>query len=338
MRPCYALVRVAKKTIIARIKTRRVAVLAFDGVVLGDLAVPCELFGRARNADGTPAYEVRVCSARRRVRSRHVQLEVRSSLRELARAHTVVVPGLEEGAPIPGEVVAALRRALSAPRAERPRVMSICTGAFLLAATGALDGLRATTHWQACAALQERFPAVHVDPAVLFVDHGGLLTSAGATAAVDLCLHVVRKDLGAAQAARVARQAVASLERSGGQAQFIEHAPPAAEETSLAVLSTRIERSLGRDLSLPALAKHAGLSTRTLSRRVREQLGITPAQWVAQARVRRAQDLLESTDLSIERVAEEVGFRSAAVLREHFAKTVRVSPSQWRRSFASRAR
>jgi transcriptional regulator GlxA family with amidase domain len=327
---------VAKKTKTARIETRRVAVLAFDGVVLGDLSVPCEVFTRARNADGSPAYDVRVCSAQPRVRTRHLQLDVPHRLRQLGRAHTVVVPGLDEGAPLPTKAVAALKRALSSTRARRPRAMSICTGAFVLAATGVLDGLRVTTHWRACALLKQRFPALEVDPDVLYVDHGELLTSAGAAAAVDLCLHVVREDLGAVEAARVARLAVAPLERSGGQAQFIEHPPPETGDTPLADLGLWLECNVSEDLSLPALAKRAGLSTRTLTRHVKRHLGITPAQWVAQTRVRRAQALLERTELSIEQIAEQVGFGSTAVLREHFARSVKVSPSQWRRSFAGR--
>lgn len=309
--------------------------LAFDGVVLGDLSAPCEIFGRARNPDDSPAYEIRVCAARRSVKSAYVTLEAPHALRQLGQAHTIVVPGLEVDAPLPQAEIRALQRALAKPRKQRPRVMSICSGAFILAATGALDGRRATTHWQACDALQERFPEVEVDPNVLFVDHGDALTSAGATAAVDLCLHVVQMDLGAAQAAHVARCAVAPLVRSGGQAQFIEHVPPDADKTSLAALGTWLERNVAGDLSLAALAKRAGLSTRSLSRHVRRQLGITPAQWVAQTRVRRAQYLLERTDRSIERIAEDVGFRSSTVLREHFTRTLRVSPSQWRRSFSA---
>ena len=309
------------------------AVLAFDGVVLGDLSTPCEIFGRARNPDDSPAYEIRVCASQRSVKSEHVSLEAPHSLRQLAQAHTIVVPGLEVDAPMPVAAIKALQRALARPRRQRPRVMSICSGAFILAATGALDGRRATTHWQACDALQQRFPEIEVDPSVLFVDHGDVLTSAGATAAVDLCLHVVQMDLGAAQAAHVARCAVAPLVRSGGQAQFIEYRPPETDETSLATLATWLERNIAADLSLAALAKRAGLSTRSLSRHVRRQLGITPAQWVAQTRVRRAQYLLERTDRSVERIAADVGFRSTSVLREHFIKTLHVSPSQWRRSF-----
>ena len=311
--------------------------LAFDGVVLGDLSAPCEIFGRAREPDGSVAYDIRVCAAGRSVKSQHVDLQAPHSLRQLARAHTIVVPGLEVNAPMPSAAIKALERALAVPRPRRPRVMSICSGAFILAATGALDGRRATTHWLACDRLQQLHPEVQVDPAVLFVDHGDVLTSAGATAAVDLCLHVVQMDLGAAQAAHVARCAVAPLVRSGGQAQFIEHVPPSTDEASLAKLGTWLERNVAADLSLPALAKRAGLSTRSLSRHVRRQLGITPAQWVAQVRVRRAQYLLERTDRSIERIAEDVGFRSTSVLREHFVKSLRVSPSQWRRNFASRA-
>lgn len=312
-----------------------VAVLGFDGVVLGDLTLPCELFARASFPDGSAAYDVRVCATKATVRSRHVDLGVPHRLRTLGRADTIVVPGPDVGEPLPAEVVRALRRLLARPKRQRPRIMSICTGAFVLAAAGALDGRRATTHWLACPRLAQAFPNVEVDPEVLYVDHGDLLTSAGATAGLDLCLHVIRKDLGAAESARVARMSVAPLERSGGQAQFIEHAPPATEGTSLAALGAWIEAHLDAKLTLPALARRAGLSTRSLSRHCKAQLGLSPAQWVAQARVRRAQELLEQTDLSVERIAEAVGFGSPSVLRERFTKAVKLPPSRWRQQFAA---
>jgi transcriptional regulator GlxA family with amidase domain len=327
---------VARKTPSEGFETRRVVVVAFDGVVLGDLSLPCEIFARAQNPDGSRAYEVQVCAASRTVHSRDLSLQVRHGLTALASAHTIVVPGLEEGAPIPPRVVAALTRVLQARHP--PRVMSICTGAFVLAASGALDGLRVTTHWLACGLLQAFFPRVQVDPAVLFVDHGQRLTSAGAMAGVDLCLHVVRSDLGATQAAHVARLVVAPLERSGGQAQFIEHGLPSTDASSLASLGTWLERNLAGDLSLGAIARKAGVSPRTLTRHVGDELGLTPARWVAQLRVRRAQHLLEATSWSIERVAEAVGFGSSTVLREHFSRTVKVSPAHWRKTFSSRAR
>ena len=308
----------------------RVAVVAFDGVVLGDLATPCELFGRVRDSTDRAPYEVRVCSAATQVNSAHVALRVPWRLSWLRRAHTVIVPGTDDlDAPFPAPLLRAIRRA-----ADRgARVASICSGAFVLAATGLLDGRRATTHWRSAAELARRHPAITVDPDVLYVDNGNVLTSAGAAAAHDLCLHLVRRDLGAEVAAQVARMAVMPLERAGGQAQFIVHEPPTADGASIGALLAWLEKNLGRDLTLPLIARHAAMSTRTLSRRFREQAGTTPALWVAGARVRRAQRLLETTDLSVERIAAEAGFASSAVLRERFGRVVGTSPQAYRRTF-----
>lgn len=303
-----------------------VAVVAFDGVVLGDLATPCEVFGRAR--DG--GYVVRICSLAPVVASEHVTLKVPFRLGLLRRADTVIVPGVDDlDRVIPAALLRALRRAVD----RGARVASICTGAFVLAATGALDGRRATTHWRGAAELARRHPLVHVDPGVLYVDEGRLLTSAGAAAGLDLCLHLVRRDLGAAAAAEVARAAVMPLERTGGQAQFIVPDPPAADDTSMTRLLEWLEQNLRKDLPLHVVARRAAMSTRTLSRRFREQVGATPAAWIAQRRVRRGQQLLETTALSIEQIAASVGFGSATVLREHFARVVGTSPLAYRRAF-----
>jgi transcriptional regulator GlxA family with amidase domain len=182
--------------------------------------------------------------------------------------------------------------------------------------------------------LARRHPAIDVDPDVLYVDNGSLLTSAGAAAAFDLCFHLVRRDLGAEIAARAARTAVMPLERSGGQAQFIVHEQPAVVE-SMGPLLRWIGQNAGKQLSLSAVARHAAMSTRTLSRRFREQVGTTPVRWIAGARVRRAQQLLETTSLSVEQVATDVGFRSASVLREHFGGIVGTTPLAYRRAFGN---
>ena len=310
-----------------------VAVVAFDGVVLGDLATPCEVFGRVRNPEGRSAYEVRICSVGREVRSEHVTLKAPWRLSSVRRADTVIVPGIDPlDRPLPEELLRALRCAVD----RGARVASICSGAFVLAQTGALDGLKATTHWRAAQELARRYPAIEVNPDVLYVDNGNVLTSAGAAAGLDLCLHLVRRDLGAEIAANTARTAVMPLERSGGQAQFIVHNPPAmADNTAIAPLLIWIEQSLSKELSLPMIARRAAMSTRTLSRRFREQAGTTPAQWVAAARVRRAQRLLETTGLSVEEVATEVGFRSACVLRQHFGGIVGTNPLAYRRTFSA---
>ncbi len=300
--------------------------LAFDGVVLGDLATPLEIFGRC---DG---YSVWACSENERVRSGFVNLSVGSRLRSLHRADTIIIPGAESPATATLSLAAlgALRRAIE----RGARVASICTGAFLLAQTGALNERRATTHWRAASLLAQRFPRLRVDPDVLYVDEGQVLTSAGAAAGLDLCLHLIRKDMGAAVAARSAREAVMPLERTGGQAQFIEYEPP--DESGMERLLHWMEEQLKQDLSLRVIARRAGLSTRSLSRHFRARVGMSPAAWLAKARVRRAQQLLETSDLPIERVAEAVGFQSATVLRQHFDRALGTPPTLYRRAFRAR--
>jgi len=304
------------------------AVLAFDEVVLGVLATPCDVFGLVRDSKGNRQYEVRVCGCRGRVASEHLGFEAPWSLATLRYADTIVVPGIDPvDRCLPEELIRALRRAI----ARGTRVASICTGAFVLARTGALNGLKATTHWLAAEELAHRYPEIDVNPDVLYVDNGKILTSAGAAAGLDLCL---RRDFGAEVAARTARLAVMPLERAGGQAQFIVHdAPIVNDKTAMGTLLLWIEKNLHKELSLPVIARQAATSPRTLSRRFAERVGATPANWVAAARVRRAQQLLETTRLSVEEVALHSGFGSASVLREHFAGIVGTSPVSYRRSF-----
>ena len=308
----------------------RVAVVALDEVVPFDLAVPCEVFGRVRLPGGRPGYEVRVCGVRREVDAGSFRLKTRHGLSWLAQADTVILPGIADvSRPIPPRLVEAVR----AVAARGARVASICSGAFVLAATGLLDGRRATTHWLAAEELARRYPAIEVDPNVLYVDGGQFSTSAGAAAGLDLCLHLVRRDFGAAVAADAARLAVMPLERGGGQAQFIVHAPPVPDGSSLAPLLPWLEKHLADSLSLTSVARRAGISVRTLNRRFREQLGTTPLHWLLRARVQRAQGLLETTNHSVEVIAGKVGFGSVSALREQFQKLVATSPQAYRRAF-----
>ncbi|MCG8420854.1 MAG: helix-turn-helix domain-containing protein [Proteobacteria bacterium] len=311
-----------------------VAILAHDGVVPFDLATPCEVFGRARLADGQPAYEVRVCAESDDVDAGSFRLSAPWRLRSLLRADTVIVPGLADLAvPVSARAVRAVRLAAAAGA----RVASICTGAFILAETGLLDGFRATTHWLAAAEPARRYPAIDVDPEVLYVDNGDILTSAGAAAGLDLCLHLVRRDHGARVAADAARIAVMPLERGGGQAQFIVHEDPSPDGASLEPLLRWLERNAHRDLSLDDIAHRAAMSPRTLNRRFRDQTGTTPLQWLLRARTRRAQHLLETTAHSIEQIAGKVGFGSAAAFRARFQRVVGISPRAYRHAFRGAA-
>lgn len=318
-------------TTIARFQPKHVvAVVAFDGVVPFDLSTPCEVFGRAVLVDGRTPYDVKVCGVKRDVQAGAFSLRAPYGLEGLRDADTVIVPGVDD---VRRPVAPALVRALRAAAARGARVASICSGAFVLAATALLDGKRATTHWLAADELARRFPAIRVDPNVLYVDEGAVLTSAGAAAGLDLCLHLVRRDFGAAVAAYAARCAVMPLEREGGQAQFIVHRAPTADGGSLEPLLCWLEQNLQAELSLGAVARRAAMSTRSLSRHFREQVGTTPAQWVLGARVRRAQQLLEKTSRPVERVAGDVGFGSTAAFREHFRRVVGTSPRAYRAAF-----
>lgn len=311
----------------------RLAIVALPQVVPFDLAAPCEIFGRVRLPDGAPGYQIVVCGLARQVPSGPFDLHVRHGLAALSRAHTIVLPGLDDvSLPTPEPLLRALRRAA----ARGVRIASVCSGAFLLAASGLLDGRRATTHWRAAAELRRLHPRVHVDPAVLYVDEGQFLSSAGAAAAFDLCLHMVRRDYGASVAASAARISVMPLERDGGQSQFIEHPAPAPDGASLSGLLEWLQRNLGREITAAQMAKRAGMSVRNFNRRFREQTGLTPKKWLVRARVHHAQSLLETTRHAIERVGSAAGFGSAVGFREQFRRVIGVSPSAYRRAFLSR--
>ncbi|MBB2949048.1 transcriptional regulator GlxA family with amidase domain [Actinoplanes lutulentus] len=311
-----------------------VAVLALDTVIPFDLSTPIEVFSRVRLADGTTPYEVRVCAMTENVDAGAFTLRAPWGLDTLLEADTIILPGCAEVlSPVPQEVVDHLRKAA----AGGSRLASICAGAFVLAATGLLDGLRATTHWLAAARLAERFPDIDVDPDVLYVDNGQFLTSAGAAAGLDLCLHLIRRDHGSAVAADAARLSVMPLERDGGQAQFIvPEQPPTPRGSTLEPLLQWMQENTDADLTLGEIAAHGDMSIRTLNRRFREHTGTTPLQWLLRARIRRAQHFLEATDEPVEVIAGRVGFGSATAFRERFQRVAGTSPQNYRAVFRRR--
>lgn len=311
-----------------------VAVLALDDVIAFDLATPVQTFGFTRLPDGSPAYRVIVCG-NATVKTDQFTLSPNDGLDALADADTIIVPGRETATPTAPDVLDALRAAAR----KGTRIASICVGAFILAETGLLDGLRATTHWLGAADLAARHPSVEVDPNVLYVDNGQFLTSAGAAAGLDLCLHMIRRDHGSAVAADTARLSVMPLEREGGQAQYIvRDQPPLPRGTELEPLLTWLSDNTSSDLTLADIAERAGMSTRTLNRRFRDQTGTTPLQWLHRERVRQAQYLLENTTHPVDRIATDVGFGSPTAFRERFKRVVGTSPNAYRARFASSVR
>ncbi|MEV0251364.1 helix-turn-helix domain-containing protein [Nocardia sp. NPDC050712] len=318
----------------------RVVVLALDGVYPFELSIPARIFGTAFDTDGTPLYEIITCTLDGRpVRSNaDFTIAVEQDLTALYTADTIVIPpfigcGAESDAEwLPAGLPEAIARL-----EPDVRIVSICTAAYVLAAVGLLDGATATTHWNQAADFQRTFPQVHVDPTVLFVDPGRILTAAGAAAGIDLCLHLVRRDHGTAVANRVARLCVVAPWREGGQAQFIER--PVPEPASSAIASTRewALRHLDRPLTLSELAGQARMSVRTFCRRFRDEVGLPPGQWLTQQRVDHACMLLETTDLPIDRVAAESGFGTAAAMRQHLTAALGIAPTAYRRTFRAAA-
>jgi len=315
----------------ARNSSHRVAALCLDGLVAFDLTAATQVFIAASEADGKPLYEVSTCSpgGAEVATTTGFALRPEHGLDSLARADTIVVPGYFAMLdPPPEAAIEALRGAADSGA----RVLSVCTGAFALAYAGLLDGRRATTHWAHAGQLAELFPRVEVDPAALYVDGDEVMTSAGLTAGIDLSLHVVRKDFGAAAGERVARRMVAAPHREGGQAQFIER-PPLSEPGSLEATRRWATERLAEPLDVAAMARHAGVSPRTFARRFRGETGTTPLRWLLAQRVLEARRLLEESDLPIEDVAWRAGFGTAASLREHFRRATATTPTAYRRSF-----
>jgi transcriptional regulator GlxA family with amidase domain len=310
-------------------KPYKIAIVAFDGMVAADLTTPYELFEHVELDSGLKAYESYVCARDPVVKTQGFDLHVKWGLDQLDDAYTLIVPGLvDPNANIPDELCVAIRQAYLSGT----RIVSICTGAFVLAASGILDGQEVTTHWKAASLFSSLYPHIALFPNVLYTDNGQICTSAGAAAGIDLCLHLIRKDFGVAVAANSARTAVVPLERSGGQAQYIVQ-PISTLSIGLSPILQWIEEHLDQEITLNKMANIASISLRTLNRRFQEQLHMSPLQWVIQARLKRAQCLLESTDQSIEAIAGNVGFGSSASLREHFVKNFGNSPSGYRYVF-----
>ncbi|WP_166029339.1 MULTISPECIES: helix-turn-helix domain-containing protein [Streptomyces] len=309
-----------------------VAVLALDQVIPFDLSTPIEVFSRTRLPDGRPGYQVRVCAEHDEIDAGAFTLRAPWGLEGLQDADTIIVPGVND---LTAALPPAVRDALRSAATDGTRIASICVGTFPLAATGLLDGLRATTHWRAAGLLAATHPDIDVDPDVLYVDNGQFLTSAGAAAGMDLCLHMIRRDYGSAVAADAARLSVMPLEREGGQAQFIVHDhTPTPRGAELEALLAWLQDNLSRDLTLADIASRAGTSTRTLIRRFRDQTGTTPLQWLHRARIRQAQHLLETTKHSVERIGSQVGFGSPTTFRDRFKRATGVSPQTYRRTFS----
>ncbi|GAA2435265.1 helix-turn-helix domain-containing protein [Actinomadura vinacea] len=316
--------------------THRVAVLLVPPVVAFDSAIPGLVLGCAKTG-GRPHYEVRTCTPRPGpvATTTDVEIMVRHGLEILDEADTIVVPGTHGWEAADPRVAEALRGAAADGR----RLVSICTGAFMLGLAGVLDGRRATTYWRWTDEFARRFPSVDLDPRVLFVDDGPVLTSAGLAAGIDLCLHIVRSDFGAAVANEVARHVVMAPGRQGGQAQFIAAPPPAGDGAqSLAVTREWALRNLDRPLTLTDLAGHARVSIRTLTRRFGLETGMAPLQWLLHSRVERAKELLESTALPVAEVARLSGLGSADSLRAHLVRRAGLTPTAYRAAFSEPAR
>jgi transcriptional regulator GlxA family with amidase domain len=315
----------------------KVAVVVYDGFAPFDLGVVCEVFGEdPRVAPGDPWYRLFICgdTSAPVTADTGFQILVPHGLETMAEVDTVIVTPTYRPDEVAESVFAALRQA----HARGCRILSLCTGAFVLARAGLLDGRRAATHWTECDALARRFPLVSVDSGVLYVDEGDILTGAGSAASFDLLLHVVRQDYGSDVATQLARQLVVPPQRDGGQAQFIEQPLPELDDANLfADTVAWVQEHLDDPVTVEDLAQRSAMSPRTFARRFQAATGTTPYQWLLGQRVHLAQRLLETSDLSVETVAERSGFCTAGNLRKHFGRVVHTSPQAYRRAFQDRS-
>ena len=310
-------------------RPEHVVVLAIPPVIGYDLTIPPQVLGEAQGPSGEPLYSVDVVTVDGRpVRaSRGYAITPSAGPEALAVADTVVVPGtMIPGPRRDGTLPDDLRAALATVRPDA-RWVSICTGAFVLAAAGLLDGHRATTHWKYAEDFRRLYPGAALDEDVLFTDDGRVLTSAGLSAGIDVCLHLVRRDHGTAVANAVARHMVVPPWRDGGQAQYIERSVPVRPEEATAAVRAWAEEHLDASLDVATLAARASMSVRTFTRRFRAETGLSPGAWVTQQRVRHALHLLEATDLGVDEVAQRAGMGTSASLRQHLRSSVGVSPS-----------
>jgi AraC family transcriptional regulator, transcriptional activator FtrA len=313
-----------------------VVALAYDGLCAFEFSCAAEVFGLPRPELGPDWYRFETCAMRgRKVSGQYgISMAVDGDLDLLTTAGTVMIPGWQGiDVPVPKQIIDALRTA----HARGARLLSICSGSFVLAATGLLDDKRATTHWQYAVELQRRHPRIRVDPDVLYVDEGQILTSAGSAAGLDLCLHLIRRDYGATTANQVARRLVIPPHRDGGQAQFLERPVDRSDRGTISVLLEKLRRRLHEPTSIAELARLAAMSERTLMRRFKDSTGLTPADWITHARIDHARELLESTRHSIEKIAECTGLGTTATMRHHFRKKLGVSPVEYRKRFTRSA-
>ncbi|AQZ69821.1 Transcriptional regulator containing an amidase domain and an AraC-type DNA-binding HTH domain [[Actinomadura] parvosata subsp. kistnae] len=315
-------------------RPHRVAVLAFDGMAPFELGCVVELFGLPRPELDLPWYDLTVCAET--LQPLRVvggfTMTAGHGLDALATADTVIVPGVAD---VRGPVSAALVRALREAYERGARMVSICSGAFALAAAGLLDGRPATTHWRYATLLQERFPAVRVNPSVLYVDDGDVLTSAGSAAGLDLLIHLVRRDHGPGVANTVARRLVVPPHREGGQAQFIQAAvTPVEDDDAVARAMAWAMDHLATPITVAELASVAHMSERTFIRRFKLRTGTSPLRWVISQRVAASLPLLESTAAPVEEIGAAVGFESPVTFRHHFTRAMRTSPSAYRKAFS----
>ncbi|MGW0699592.1 GlxA family transcriptional regulator [Streptomyces sp. NPDC002867] len=322
------------------VRRHRVVVLALTGLLPFELGIPHRIFGRAKDAEGRLLYEILTCALTAGpVRTdADFAVTVEHGPEVLATADTVVVPASYELGPVyeEGRLTDELAAALAYIR-PGTRMVSICTGGYVLAAAGYLDGRPATTHWSSAEHFQRLFPSVRVDADVLFIDDGDVLTSAGVAAGIDLCLHIVRRDHGTAVANEVARGTVVPPHRDGGQAQFIHRPLPEPQMATTTAARAWALARLHEPIQLRDMAAQESMSVRTFTRRFREEAGVSPGQWITQQRVERARHLLESTDLSVDQVARDAGFGTAQSMRQHLQSALGVPPTVYRRTFRAAA-